>query len=152
MADLIKPVEMQIKNRDGQEKTFIISRLPAIAGREILAKYPITNIPKLGEYKASEEAMRLLMQYVAVPRDDGQPLRLTTGALIDNHVEDGEQLLRIEWEMLRYNTSFFGAAGNSGFIEHMVKTYLPLIMSTLMDSLPASVRRDLQAGTNSKQA
>ena len=152
MAELIKPIEMPIKNRDGVEKVFILSRLPAIAGREVLAKYPVTNIPKLGEYKASEEAMRLMMNHVAVPRDEGQPLRLSTAALIDNHVEDGEQLLRIEWEMLRYNTSFFGAAGKSGFLEHMVKTYLPLIMSTLMECLPQSLVRDLEATSNSKLA
>jgi hypothetical protein len=152
MAEIIKPKEIMVKNRDGEEKLFIISRLPAVAGREVLAKYPVANIPKLGEYKASEEAMRLLMSCVAVPREGMDPLRLTTTALIDNHVEDGEQLLRLEFEMLRYNTSFFGNAGNSGFVEHLIKTYLPLIMSTLMDSLPQSVRRDLQAGLNSKQA
>lgn len=151
MAELIKPKEVMVKDCDGNEKIFIISRLPAVAAREVLAKYPVANIPKLGEYKASEEAMRLLMSCVAVPIEGReQPLRLTTNDLINNHIADGEQLLRLEMEMLRYNTSFFGNAGNSGFVETLIKKYLPLIMSTLMDSLPASVQRDLQAGLNSK--
>lgn len=149
MAELIKPKEVQVKDVDGNEKTFIISRLPAVAGREILAKYPISNIPKLGEYQASVEAMRLLMAHVAVPLDTGE-LRLTTQALIDNHVPDGEALLRLEYAMLQYNTSFFGSGGPSGFFEGLIRKYLPLIMSTLTDSLPPSLRRELPPGPSSK--
>lgn len=40
---LIKPKEVQIKDVDGIEKAFVISRLPAVTGREILAKYPLSN-------------------------------------------------------------------------------------------------------------
>lgn len=151
MADLIKPKEVSIKDVDGHLHTFIISRLPAIDSREILAKYPVSNIPKLGEYNASVEAMRLLMSYVAVPQDTG-PLRLTTKALIDNHVPDGEALLRLEFAMLEYNTSFFGKGGPSGFLEGLVKKHLPLIIQTLMDSLPPSSVRDLRAAPNSGQS
>lgn len=150
MADLIKPKEVQIKDVDGVEKTFIISRLPATVGREILAKYPVANIPKLGEYQASAEAMQLMMAHVAVPMNDGTPLRLSTKALVDNHVTDGEQLLRLEFAMLEYNTSFFGQGGPSGFFEGLIKKYLPLIIKTLTDSLQQSSARDMRAGPNSK--
>ena len=149
MADLLKPKEVQIKDIDGNLHPFILSRLPALDSREILAKYPVSNIPKLGEYNASVEAMRLLMSYVAVPMDSGE-LRLTTKALIDNHVPDGEALLRLEFAMLEYNTSFFGNGGPSGFLEGLVKKHLPLIIQTLMDSLPPSSARDLPRAPNSK--
>lgn len=152
MTGLIKPKEVQIKDVDGQLKTFIISRLPAIPSREILAKYPVANIPKLGEYQASEEAMKLLLSHVAVAIDGrDEPLRLTTPSLINNHVTDGEQLMRLEFAMLEYNTSFFGKGENSGFLAGLIKKHLPLIIQTVTDSLPPSLVRDLRAGLNLKQ-
>ncbi|VDY34656.1 Uncharacterised protein [Morganella morganii] len=94
-------------------KTFIISRLPAITGREILAKYPLSNAPKIGDYEVSKDAMLKMMAYVCVPVS-GEELPLKTQALIDNHVPDGESLIRLELEMLKYNTSFFGKGGGAG--------------------------------------
>lgn len=149
--DLIKPEEITVKDSDGGEKQFVISKLPATVCREILAKYPVSNIPKLGEYQASADAMKLLMSYVAVRvGDDGREQRLTSAALIDNHVTDGEQLLRIEFAMLEKNTSFFGRGNPSGFLDGLLKKYLPLIIQTVTDSLPPSLARDLRAGPNSK--
>jgi hypothetical protein len=148
---LIQPKTVDIKDRDGNIKQFVISRLPAVASRYIMANYPVSNIPKLGEYKASEEAMLKLMGYVAVVvegRED--PLRLSNIDLINNHVPDGESLLRIEFAMLEYNYSFFGQGGLSSFLTGLIETHLPKIISTLMASLPPSLVRDLQAGPNSK--
>lgn len=139
MADLIKPQAVKVKDRDGNEHEFVISRLPATVGREILAKYPVANVPKLGDYGTSTEAMLLMMKYVAVERDDGSMLRLSTQALIDNHVPDGEALIRLELEMLKYNTSFFGLAGSSDFVGSLLQKYLPQVIKTLMDSLPPSL-------------
>lgn len=139
MADLIKPQNITIKDRDGGEHPFVISRLPATVGREILAKYPVANVPKLGDYGTSTEAMLLMMRYVGIERDDGSVLRLTTQALIDNHVPDGEALIRLELEMLKYNTSFFGLAGNSDFVGSLLQKYLPLVIKTVTDSLPPSL-------------
>lgn len=101
---LIKPKEVAVKDADGVEKTFIISRLPAITGREILAKYPLSNAPKIGDYEVSKDAMLKMMAYVCVPVS-GEEIPLKTQALIDNHVPDGESLIRLELEMLKYNTS-----------------------------------------------
>lgn len=139
MADLIKPQSVKVKDRDGIEHSFVISRLPATVGREILAKYPVANVPKLGDYGTSTEAMLLMMKYVAKEREDGTMLRLSTQALIDNHVPDGEALIRLELEMLKYNTSFFGLAGNSDFVGSLLQKYLPQVIKTLMDSLPPSL-------------
>ncbi|HFW7071219.1 TPA: hypothetical protein ACIC9P_002468 [Morganella morganii] len=102
---LIKPKEVQIKDVDGIEKAFVISRLPAVTGREILAKYPLSNAPKIGDYEVSKEAMLKMMAYVCAVADDGEEIPLRTQTLIDNHVPDGESLIRLELEMLKYNTS-----------------------------------------------
>jgi hypothetical protein len=149
---MIKAKSIQVKNQDGIEKTFIISRVPAVPMRELMAKYPVSNIPKLGEYQASKDAMLLLMSFVAVEiADRDEPLRLSTEQVVNNHVDDGEQLLRLEFAMLEYNTSFFGQGGASNFLSGLIKTHLPLIIQTLTDSLPQSLVRDLRNGPNSKQ-
>lgn len=149
---MIKQKEVSLKNQDGVEKTFVLSRLPCIPMREVMAKYPVSNIPKLGEYRASEEVMLLLLSHVAVMVEGrAEPLRLSTSQLINNHVDDAEQLLRLEFAMLEYNTSFFGQGGGSNFFAGLIKTHLPLIIQTLMDSLPQSLARDLQAPLNSQK-
>lgn len=149
--NLIKPKEVTLKDVDGEEHTFIISRLPATVGREILAKYPVANTPKVGDYGVSSDAMRLMMQYVAKPRDMDEPLCLKTQALIDNHVPDGQTLIKLEFEMLRYNTDFFGKGGSQDFLASLISKYLPLIIKTATDSLPQSLQQALRAGQNSKQ-
>jgi len=157
MADLIKPKEIEIKDCDGNVKTFILSRLPAIPMREVMAKYPVSNIPKLGEYQASQEVMELLLRYVGVVvSDEGgntREIQLVNKALINNHVTDGEQLLRIEYAMLQYNTSFFGQGDLSTFLRELIAKHLPSIIQTVTDSLRASspAPRDLSASPNSKR-
>ena len=91
---------------DGTEKTFILSKFPAIAGREIIAKYPVSAMPKIGDYSVNEEIMLKLMSYVAIYNND-TVLPLTGRALIDNHCKDWETLAKLEMAMMEYNTSFF---------------------------------------------
>lgn len=148
--ELIKPKEVSLKDSDGGEKTFIISKIPAVDARKVLAMYPVANMPKVGDYAVSEEAMYLMMKYVAVQLEDRQQ-PLTSRALIDNHVTDGEQLVRLELAMLQYNTSFFQNGGNSDFFAAIIRKYLPLITKTLMDSLPQLSRRATPPSPNSKQ-
>jgi hypothetical protein len=150
---LIKPKTITITDADREEHTFIISRLPATVGREILAKYPLSNAPKIGDYAVSHEAMLKMMRYVAVERD-GEEVLLKTQTLIDNHVPDGEALIRLELEMLRYNTSFFGADGSRGFLQFLldkIKGSLPSIIKTLMGSLPSLSAQATPPSPNSKR-
>lgn len=150
MADLIKPRVVMIKNRDGVEKAFTISRLPATVAREVIAKYPLSNIPKLGDYQTSEEVMKKLMCYVAVDLD-GREQRLTTAALIDNHVDDGIQLMKLEIEMIEENTGFFGLGGQRGFLDCLLEKSLLSItpmLTPLLDQLSAQASPD---SSSSKQ-
>lgn len=150
---LIKPKEITVIDSDRQQHTFIISRLPATIGREILAKYPLSNAPKIGEYEVSKEAMLKMMAYVAVEKE-GQEIYLKTSTLIDNHVPDGEALIRLELEMLKYNTSFFGNGGSQNFLQYLLGKLsgsLPSIIKTLMASLPSSSQPASPLSQNSKQ-
>ncbi|HGN2030680.1 TPA: hypothetical protein ACKRXS_001584 [Proteus mirabilis] len=150
---LIKPKEITVIDSDRQQHTFIISRLPATIGREILAKYPLSNAPKIGDYEVSKEAMLKMMAYVAVEKE-GQEIYLKTSTLIDNHVPDGEALIRLELEMLKYNTNFFGNGGSQNFLQYLLGKLsgsLPSIIKTLMASLPSSSQPASPLSQNSKQ-
>lgn len=52
---LIKPKEITITDADREEHTFIISRLPATIGREILAKYLYPMHLKLATMKSAKK-------------------------------------------------------------------------------------------------
>lgn len=152
--ELIKPQTITVTDADKTPHTFVVSRMPAVAGREVLAKYPLANMPKTGDYSVSQEAMLLMMSYVGKEMENGDVLRLKTQGLIDNHVPDGEALIRLEIEMLRYNTSFFGSAGGKNFLDSLLDKItgtLPSIIKTLIHSLQQSFPQDSQPTRNSKQ-
>lgn len=148
--DLIKPKTISIKNRDGAEKEFIISRLPSTVCREVMAKYPLSNVPKVGDYAVSEEVMLLMMQYVAVMVEDRE-IRLTTKDLVNNHVTDGIQLARLEIQMIEENTGFFGLGGNQGFLGCLIAKFSQSIMPMLTRFLAQYSQADSGSpGQNSK--
>ncbi len=149
MSDLIDPVEVNIKDSNGDVKTFRLGKMPATVGREVLSKFTLSNLPKVGEYDISHQAMLKMMKYVET--EDG--IRLSTSALVDNHVPDGEALMRIEIEMLRHNTSFFGRAGSQslgGFLLDRIREYTPSITQTLTGFLQQLSQQDSQPSQSSK--
>lgn len=144
---LIQPLEKEI---DG--KWFILSKFPAIDGREIVAKYPLSGMPKLGDYKVNEETMLKLMSYVAVKIEGSDPLVLSTRALVNNHMgEKGwETLAKIEWAMMEYNCSFFGNGRASTFLGGIAQKLPSMITSILMDLSQQLSAKSKQPSTNSE--
>lgn len=147
---LLEPQELTLKDQRGTERTFVISKFPAIAGREIVTKYPVSNIPKIGEYKVSEEIMLKAMSFVGVKIDGGQTLQLTTRELVDNHVGDWETLAKLEWAILEYNVSFFGSGLNSDFFESISQKAVKWISQTLMPLLDQSLQTVKRPSGSSK--
>lgn len=147
---MLEPKEVTLPDQKGNERTYIISKFPATVGREIVAKYPVANMPKVGEYSQSEEIMLKLMSYVAVKLEDGRELQLTTRALVDNHIPDWELLARLEWNMLEYNTSFLGTGLNSGFLESISQKAVQKISATLTPLLAQLLQTGKPPSTNSK--
>lgn len=131
--DLIEPKEVPIPDQHGREKVFILSKFPAIQGREIIAKYPLSAMPKLGDYAANEETMLKLMTFVAIPREGGEPLPLSTRGLVNNHCADWEQLARVEMAMMEYNVSFFGNGKGSTFLDAITAKAQAFLSKTLTD-------------------
>lgn len=146
MADLLEPKEVEIDLPDGTKKIYILSKFPAIQGREIVCKYPLSGMPKLGDYQVNEETMLKLMGFVAVPHGDGV-LRLSTKELVNNHVKSWETLAKLEIGMMEYNCSFFGNGQGSTFLSGLAQKAQALIIKTLMD---LSAQSSQKAGQRSK--
>jgi hypothetical protein len=130
---LLEPKEQTFDNPDGSKSTFVLSKFPAVAGRRIVAKYPLSAVPKLGDYEVNEATMLELMAFVGVPREGAEPLQLTTQALVNSHCKSWETLARVEMAMMEYNCSFFGNGKASSFFEAIARQAQLLISKTLTD-------------------
>lgn len=145
---MIEPKEIEILTQKGETRRYVISKFPAVQGREIVAKYPLSAMPKLGDYAVNEETMLKLMAFVAVPREGGEPLPLTTRALIDNHVPDWETLARIEMAAMEYNVSFFANGNASTFLEAIAAKAQAFLSKTLTDLSAQSSQQTRRQSTN----
>ncbi len=97
--------EVTIINEDGTESNYTIRKFKPIIGREIVMGYPLSALPKVGDYPKNETLMLKLMSTVSVKIGD-RDLFLTTADLVNNHVKDWNSLTRLEFEVLKYNCSF----------------------------------------------
>lgn len=145
---MIEPKEITITTGKGDDRTYIISKFPAVAGREIVAKYPISNIPKLGDYGVSEEVMLKLMSYISVPIEGANPIPLKSRVLVDNHVPDWETLAKLEIAMMEYNCSFFGNGLALNFFSGLAQKAQAMISKMLTDSLVQSSQTEKPPTTN----
>lgn len=85
---------------------YLLSKLPAVAGREIIFGYELISSQKNQDYQFHENMMFKLMRYVGkVIEGRPEPLILETRELIDNHVKDWNTLIKLEAEMLTYNNN-----------------------------------------------
>ena len=138
-------------------KVFILHKFTTRAGREIMTQYPISAVPKLGEYTKNEELTLKMMNFVCV-KSDPNDIQLVTWDLIDNHVPSWETQIKIEGAMIEYNFSFFQQGGIStlldGFTEMLPQWIIK--MSTLLSeqSLQAEKQplESLRTTTRSKKA
>lgn len=126
---MIDPKEITIIYED-EEFKYIISKFPATVGREIITKYPVANLPKIGEYTVSEEIMLKLMCYVERAYED-RTLALTNKALVDNHVPNWEILVKLELAMIEYNCSFFRNGKGLDFLKRLQSLAVPKIIEML---------------------
>ena len=142
MYSLLETKEIIIDNR-----VFILSKFPAVAGREIVASYPLTALPKIAEYKQNESIMLKLMNYVGVQINDSV-IRLSSQALIDNHVGSWETLVKVEAAMMEYNCSFFQNGRVSTFLNDTARNIPRWIIKILTDSSEHLSQKEKQASTN----
>lgn len=101
----VKQKEVIIKTMCGVDLVFILNKIPAILGRELFTQYPITATPKIGNYKDNEQLMLKLISFVQVKNTDGGLVQLSNSLMIDGNIPDWETLMKLEKEMIFYNTS-----------------------------------------------
>ncbi|XAO54184.1 tail assembly chaperone protein [Yersinia phage vB_YenM_P744] len=148
MADLLNPKVVIVEDRHENKIEYVVGQFPAIEGREIAAKYP-TSIAALAkqweenQYAENEKIMLKAMGYVERVYPDGN-IRLTTMALVDNHVPDAEALMRLEKELLEHNFSFFAKFMSSISSGGMLQNIIKLVTSTLTHSLQQSSKQTKQ--------
>lgn len=129
---MIEPKEIEVQTESGP-RTFVLSKFPAIAGREIITQYPTTALPKIGDYKTNEALMLKVMAHVSAVTEAGDRILLSSRALVDNHVPDFEALMRIEWAMMEYNCSFFRNGALSSLAERAPAVLSRLVSQMLTD-------------------
>lgn len=139
---MIEPKEVEI---DG--KKFTLSKFPAIPGRRIIMSYPISSLPKLGDYESNEQAMLLLMSYVSKGS-----LRLSTQELINNHVGGWETLGKLEIAMLEYNCSFLALGRISSFLDGITQKLPELITQILILFSQSLSKAENPPSENSKKS
>lgn len=131
---MLEPKEVVV---DG--KVYVISKFPAVAGRKIMTQYPISAVPKIGEYTTNEEMMYLIMTYVAVKNTtNNTQLQLVNKDLIDNHVPSWETLMKLEYLMMEYNCSFLANGKVSTFLESIAEklpSWITKISTPLSEAL-----------------
>ena len=105
-----KPKEITLKDMDGEEHKYILSRMPAIPGLEVATKFipGILNAKDPGQYDIVQGAVYTMLEYVFVQTNNIK-IPLKTRGLIDNHCADGEILGALIREQALYNSSFLAA-------------------------------------------
>ena len=128
-----------LEPKDLEGTPYVLSKFPALVGREIILQYPTSAMPKIGDYGTNEALMLKIMSYVAVKIDGrDEPMRLSSRALVDNHVKNAEDLMRLEWAMLSYNFAFFSNGSLSGIIDRVATQVVGLLQKTSTDLFRAS--------------
>ena len=135
--ELLAPKEITLIDGDGKERAFILSKMNAWDGLEIMARWPTTlamsAIPKLGDWPAMQEIIQKIMNFVAVPIN-GKPMRLTTVDLIKNHAGDWKCLKDVLEAEVQYNNGFFPVETISNFFAAAFQITLERISETFRSS------------------
>lgn len=121
------------------DKTYTINKFKATEGRRIIAGYPVTAIPKFGDYERNEEIMLRLMMHIEVHLQGGNKVVLQTKELIDNHVPSWEQLVELEYEALKFNCPFMQGDGLKPFIESLKESAASYVAEIMEKALLSRV-------------
>lgn len=133
-------------------KMFVISKFPAMTGYEIVTQFPISAVPKLGDFSTHKELIYKIMCYVGV-KVEGNPaiLRLTTEALINNHTGNWETLSKLIMAMVENNCSFLVGGKISGFLDSIMESLPTFLAKILTSSQELSLAKDTPLSKNSKK-
>ncbi len=109
-------------------------------------------MPKIGDYELNKKTMLKLMGYVGVRQPNGDVLRLSTEALVNNHVPDWETLAKIEMAMMEKNCSFFRNGQSWDFLSNMAQIFLQKLSEMLTRSSEQLSPQEKPPSTSSAQS
>lgn len=141
----VPPIEAQkYKLVEAMGKVYKILQMGVYDTRKVCLTYPMSLIPKLGEYAINEELSNLLMKYVEVKvkLPDGKEhwLRLDNRELVEQHVPP-MQLLPLEIAVIDHTTGFF----SSGKFQDLVADQLVLLGQNIITTLTQSLAQSSKA-------
>lgn len=119
---------------DGEK--YKISKFDCLTGREIMLQYPVSNLPKLGEYEISQQMALKSMSFVE-HEINGRWVRLENPGLVKQHIKSWESLVELEKAMIVYNFSFFQNGAVFDFLKNLGTTLegqVTKILTQLLDS------------------
>lgn len=151
--DLRDPKEITVADGEGRDRKFILSKMPAWDGMEIMSRLPASIIagalPKISDFDIIRELQIKIMKYIAV-EINGKPLPLSTQALIDNHCGDWECFARLLAAEVQYNNSFFREGTALNFLKDIARQYLAKISEMLTQYSALSSQQTKQSSGNSE--
>ena len=104
---MFKSKKINITDIDGINREFTLHRVPPLVGRRIAIQVIQSLLPEKfgGDFKLNSELSNLLLSYVTVKIGDIDSAPLNNSDMIDNHTGDYLTLLKLEVEMIKYNTN-----------------------------------------------
>ena len=128
---MIEPKEITLNN-----KKFIISKIPAFDGMEIIMN--LTKSPLTKDVSLALDTILKLVSYSAAFDANGNKIMLASKDLANSHVSDWEMLRDLAMSMAEYNCSFFPKGGLLNFLRESVKNTkhnFALMLTSLLQRL-----------------
>ncbi|MDE2100252.1 MAG: hypothetical protein KGL39_23580 [Patescibacteria group bacterium] len=145
------PQEITVIDGDGKSHNFILTKMTAWDGLEIMARLPSSiisgTVPKIGDWEIVKQLQLQIMKYVFIDIN-GQKIPLATQALIDNHCSDWECFAKLIKAEVTYNNSFFRNGSLSDFFAEAFQMSLMKIQEILTNSSQPSSQPEKQPSTN----
>ena len=106
-TNLIDSERKTFTDVNGKNHIYQIGKVPWMSGgREILAEYIPSGLPKVGDYQKNERLARILYANVIKIGKEGAQFPLITDSMIENHVPDVKVAMELEAAVFDKSTDF----------------------------------------------
>ena len=88
-------------------KKFIISKAPATVAYEVALRYRELSNSKTDSVAEQMVCLNKLMKYVEVDLGDGRKMPLESESVINQHIQNIDDLVKVQKEVMEVNFGFF---------------------------------------------
>lgn len=134
-----QPKEIKVLDSDGNEKSFIIGKIPADEGLKIVSAFPeiMTTRSKDMTYETAKKLIMLGCFVEVSEGDQSETIQLDNVLVINNHL-DATSIVYVADQILSYNFSFFLKSGmfqalidSIGSLSDMSKVGVPFVKKVM---------------------